>query len=270
MIHGLTADELKKMMQKEKEKDYLIVDVRQPNEYRLDHIPGSINVPLAELQFDPYMFDDGRKLIFCCTRGSRSKVAALFVEDAGYVSERLYHLENGLFEYSGEVILHMPRVDLFPEDIGLSGMLDKAIHFEKGAYLFYSMATDRLNRFKLQSIYEKMAKDETTHAKALFNRLKKNTPISISFDTYFNECGGRILEGGKTLNQAKKVFDDHSDTICMDSLDFAIELEHSAYDLYKSMAEYSKEAPAQEMFFSLAQAEKTHLDQLIQALDLCV
>lgn len=269
MIKGLTAEALQTFIKNEPEKKYLIVDVRQPEEYRLDHIPGSMNIPLAEIQFDPYSFEDDKKLIFCCTRGSRSKVAAIFVADAGYDDNNLFYLENGLFEYSGEILLDMPRVDLFPEDISPAATMETAINFEKGAFRFYSMAKETLSGTPLYPVIEKMIKEEIAHGKVIFKRFRNESGADMIFDDYFKNCQGNVLEGGKSFNEIASFLSESSSNPCMDILDFAIELENSAYDLYKTMAESSQVESLKEMFFGLAQAEKKHLDQMISALDLC-
>lgn len=270
MAKILNAKELQALMARENEKNYLVVDVRQPEEYRLDHIPGSVNIPLAEIQFDPYCFDDDRKLIFCCTRGSRSKVAAIFVMDAGYDSEKIYHLDSGLFEYTGELLLDMPRIDLFPEDVSTRSVMITAVNFEKGAYRFYSMAMQKTKGTEIYEVLSKMARDEMAHAKVIFKRMEMDHHIGKEFDNYFETCSGNFLEGGKPFTMVEEFLSKSSSNPCMDILDFAIEIEHSAYDLYKTMAENSDEKTAQDMFYALAQAEKKHLDQMIGALDLCV
>lgn len=270
MATGLTGPQLQALMADENEKNYLVVDVRQPEEYRLDHIPGSVNIPLAEIQFDPYSFDDNRKLIFCCTRGSRSKVAAIFVMDAGYDTDMIYHLQSGMFEYSGELLLEMPRIDLFPEDMSMESVMKTAINFEKGAFRFYSLAKNKTAGTEVYKVLSKMAKDEVAHAKAVFNRMSDQKPSGDAFDTYFKTCSGNFLEGGKPFKLVQDYLQKSSSNPCMDVLDFAVELEYCAYDLYKTMAENVGEKPLENMFYSLAQAEKKHMEQVIAALELCV
>jgi len=279
MIKGLSAAGLETMIKEEKEAGFLVVDVRQPEEYRLNHIPGSINIPLAEIQFDPYLFDDDRKLIFCCSRGRRSKVAAIFVSEAGYDEDLLFHLENGLFEYSGELLLEMPRIEYFPEDIGVMEALETAVNFEKGAYRFYMLAKKKAAGSKLYGIFDKMAGEEIVHGKAVFNRMKKLSGLTIDFNDYFASCDGQVLEGGKAFCDVEAFFDSILPNPCIDILDFAIDLEYGAYDLYKTMAENTRaedygngkmdDRQPRDMFFSMAQAEKSHLDQVIKALALC-
>lgn len=269
MVNLLTADALKEFIKEKKEKDYLIVDVRQPEEYRLDHIPGSVNIPLAEIQFDPYLFDEGRDIVFCCTRGVRSKVAALFVADSGHKEQKLYHLQEGLVDYSGEILLNVPRIDLIPKDINPEAVMKKAIDFEKGAWRFYILASEKTAGSELSPVFKKMINDEMSHGKAIFRELTKISRLNSEFNTYFDQCEGDILEGGQSFEKIRSFLDSDDASSCMDMLEFAIEIEYQAYDLYKTMAENTGEQAVESMFFMLAQAEKKHLDQLIRSLDLC-
>ena len=271
MIRALSAGALERLIKDKKEKEFLIVDVRQLDEYRLDHIPGATHIPLAEIQFDPFVFDDGRDLIFYCRTSSRSKVAALFAEEAGYDQNHLYYLKGGMFEYTGEILLDMPRVDLFPSDVTSTAIMEKAIDFEKGAYYFYSFAKEKFDDAELVLVMEKMQQAEVSHAKSIYNQLKKSSDIELEFDLYFERCRGEILEGGKSLSEINDLLFDKTSDDCGDIVDFAIELEFSAYDLYKTMAENSNQdqESAVQMFYTLAQAEKRHLEQMVKALSLC-
>lgn len=46
---NVTADELRTYMAGHQEDEYILVDVRQPNEYAQGHIPGANFIPLSEL-----------------------------------------------------------------------------------------------------------------------------------------------------------------------------------------------------------------------------
>jgi rhodanese-related sulfurtransferase len=46
---NLTSDALREYMREHQEKDYLLIDVRQPKEYREGHIAGAHLLPLGEL-----------------------------------------------------------------------------------------------------------------------------------------------------------------------------------------------------------------------------
>ncbi len=269
MIRSLSASALENFINNQNEKDYLIVDVRLHQEYRLDHIPGSVHIPLAQIQFDPYLFEEDKKLIFCCRSGRRSKVAAIFVAETGYKEEYLYNLTGGMVEYTGEILLDYPRIDLFPSDFDIIEFMEKAIDLEKGAFYFYSQAKESLKDTPLYEVMAKMVQAEIAHAKSIFKQLNRIQKYEMGFDLFFDSCNGQILEGGKSIEKVKTLFKDSSSSSHIDILDFAIELEFCAYDLYKVMAGNIAGKQLQNMFYALAQAEKKHLAQIIQALELC-
>jgi rhodanese-related sulfurtransferase len=61
-----------------------IVDVRTPGEYQGGHVPGSLNIPLHEVQS---RLDELKKLptplILCCASGNRSGQATYFLSAQG-------------------------------------------------------------------------------------------------------------------------------------------------------------------------------------------
>ncbi|MGV6876115.1 rhodanese-like domain-containing protein [Pseudochelatococcus sp. B33] len=61
----------------------LLIDVREPEEYRAGHIPGSVSVPLST--FDPAALPDagGRRVVFSCNSGGRTLRALAASQAAG-------------------------------------------------------------------------------------------------------------------------------------------------------------------------------------------
>lgn len=49
-IRALKPGELKDILDGDKTGEYLLVDVRQPEEYEAGHIPGAILIPLGEIE----------------------------------------------------------------------------------------------------------------------------------------------------------------------------------------------------------------------------
>lgn len=60
----------------------ILVDVREPDEFRAGHIAGAINLPLS--RFDPARLPDpaGKKLILNCAAGGRSGKALMACDAA--------------------------------------------------------------------------------------------------------------------------------------------------------------------------------------------
>lgn len=76
----------------------VIVDVREPNEYAQEHIPGATLLPLSS--FDPAAVPDpgDKKLVFHCRSGSRCGMAAARLMATGYAGT-VYRMEGGLMNW---------------------------------------------------------------------------------------------------------------------------------------------------------------------------
>lgn len=75
----------------------VLVDVREPNEFAAERIPGSVNLPLSV--FDPARLPpvpEGKKLVLHCRSGSRCGMAAARLVASGHTGE-INRLEGGLF-----------------------------------------------------------------------------------------------------------------------------------------------------------------------------
>lgn len=76
--------------------EYKIIDVRSKNEYRENHLIGSINIPLSDIkqkigEIEP---NKNRKILLYCQSGLRSKKAIKILEKLGY--NNLYNLSGGI------------------------------------------------------------------------------------------------------------------------------------------------------------------------------
>jgi len=80
----VTIQELKAAI--EAQPDTVIVDVREPNEYEVAHIPGSINVPRGLLEFSVWSVlpDPNQKIWVYCKTGARAALATKLLNELGY------------------------------------------------------------------------------------------------------------------------------------------------------------------------------------------
>ena len=66
----------------------LIVDVREPFEYKSGHVTGAVNMPLSRLERDVERLledmDSDTELILYCRSGSRASVAMSMLRNFGY------------------------------------------------------------------------------------------------------------------------------------------------------------------------------------------
>ena len=79
----------------------VLLDVRTPQEYREGHIPGSVNLPLQDLDnADEIIENVDAPLYMYCHSGARSRQAAALLGAMGYTNVRNI---GGITAYSGRV-----------------------------------------------------------------------------------------------------------------------------------------------------------------------
>ena len=95
MVETITRDELKELMEGE---DIVIVDVRLPEFYAREHIPGAINIPLEELDKNLDRLDkDKLVVVYCASFDCRlSPVAYRKLKRLGY---RVVDYEGGIADW---------------------------------------------------------------------------------------------------------------------------------------------------------------------------
>lgn len=71
-----------------KEKQALLVDVRQPKEYASGHIKGAINLPLRELTQNLNRIPQNRPVILYCSTGYRTAMGVMALQMLGYTDVR--------------------------------------------------------------------------------------------------------------------------------------------------------------------------------------
>jgi phage shock protein E len=74
--------------------DRIIIDVREPIEFKMGHVRGAINLPPSKLMTGAEKIQNvpkDTKLILYCLSGSRSNVAINILKDLGYTN-----LVNGI------------------------------------------------------------------------------------------------------------------------------------------------------------------------------
>ncbi len=81
-LPSLNAMELSEKLKNSKHP--LVIDVRQPEEYREGHIAGSKLIPLGELSKRINELPKDKEIICVCASGSRSRSATKFLVGAGY------------------------------------------------------------------------------------------------------------------------------------------------------------------------------------------
>ena len=96
----ITMDEAVDMMAQE--SDYIILDVRRPDEFAAGHIPNAINVPNETIGTDeiPELPNKDQLIMVYCRSGRRSKEAAEKLVKLGYTNIVEF---GGILDWKGEI-----------------------------------------------------------------------------------------------------------------------------------------------------------------------
>ena len=264
-IKHVTAEELRHFIRSHHENDFVLVDVRQPEEYRRGHIPGARLVPVAELVHSPGRLPADKTLVFYCHGGGRSMAAAVMADEEAQGRAAILNLNGGMLAWDGARLDDVPQVRLFKGRPGAQ-MFATAIALEKGAQLFYETLADDLAGKPGGDVFAKLAQAESAHARAVYGFWQKNEPDLESFETLYERESGDILEGGMPLKQALRKAASRPADGLRPFIETALQIEYAAYDLYRAMADEDTAEAYRGAFLALAQAEKGHMRALIEAL----
>jgi rhodanese-related sulfurtransferase len=265
----LTSGEFKTYMQTHKEKNYLVIDVRQASEYEDGHIPGAKLMPLSEVETRLFTLPSNRDLIFYCANGGRSQWAASLVGEGEVCAKTVYHLMGGMQAWEGKALSGYPKVRIFDKDQTLEKLLATAMNLEKGAWRFYQYAISKFSDEPIRLTLEQVSIAEKAHATLIYRFWKKFQHNPPPFDRIYQGLEGEILEGGHNFEETCRHLDAVRKHGCASVIDLAMTIEYSAFELYRTMAERSENSEAQSTFLSIAQAEKAHMRALTRALDQC-
>ena len=106
----MTVKELKQLLDSG-EKDFLLLDVRNPNEYHIAKIPGSVLIPLSEIEDGSGIekvkeLSNGHRLIAHCKMGGRSAKALNILKQAGLEGT---NVKGGITAWSKEIDPSVPQ-----------------------------------------------------------------------------------------------------------------------------------------------------------------
>ena len=86
MYQQITPEEAKKIM--DSKEDFVILDVREADEFESGHISGAILIPYTEifLKAEEMIPDKNKQILVYCRSGRRSKIAAESLAKLGYTN----------------------------------------------------------------------------------------------------------------------------------------------------------------------------------------
>jgi molybdopterin/thiamine biosynthesis adenylyltransferase/rhodanese-related sulfurtransferase len=82
-------------------KEYTVIDVREPREFAVGHIRGSVNIPLRDIPQRLPDISASTRLVFLCRSGGRSREACKLALQAGF--EKVANLDGGMLAWAAGV-----------------------------------------------------------------------------------------------------------------------------------------------------------------------
>ena len=102
---AISPSDLKKKL--EDKDDFILMDLREPEEFEICHIEGSILVPFSEIEDHLSDFKTDREYVVHCKTGQLSEEALKLLKDKGYVSVQT--LDGGIMKWAQLIEPRMER-----------------------------------------------------------------------------------------------------------------------------------------------------------------
>lgn len=267
---NLTVDDVRTIINTKHEKEFLLVDVRQPEEYRKMHIPGAVLVPLGHFKSQLENLPRDKELIFYCHSGRRSAAAAVLAGSSGlFTPDTVFNMKGGIIAWEGLRLQGAPDLKSFDFSGSMTENILQAMELEKGAERFYLQILDVIEESEVKDRVTVLAKAEEAHARKLYGAIPVKEGDFEDFDTLYQQLRGDVVEGGKGIELLLAFLDDSGMSPCRASIELALTIECTAYDMYRNLAEYCIDAELEALFLEIAQSEKAHITLAAEALAMC-
>lgn len=198
--YDLTVDQFRSYQVEHQEKNYILVDVRLPEEYEDEHIAGAMLMPLGDLSNRLTELPDDRDIVFYCNSGRRSRIASLFATSVPFSQKKAYNLLGGILTYFDRTIPDYPVFAAVDLGGGTEKLLQSAMNMERGTSLFYNAILKINGDAPFVGTIKKIARAEDAHARLLYRYLMKHKPTGPSFEDVYESLKGDVIEGGKRLD----------------------------------------------------------------------
>ena len=258
-IDNISPEQTRAFLDSAPEGTYQLLDVRQPNEYSQEHIPGALLIPLKELPDRVAELSPDLKTIVYCRSGVRSRSGTQILNDRGFTSA--LNMTGGILGWKGHKAMGDESLGL---DWFLAGEFDSAVSMayamEAGLQRFYVLLAENTPDQDCRALLQHMAGLEDGHMARLSARypeLGLQAGTQVSGEPGEGGIDGRVLldRFGSQLDTTEKI------------LHMAMMFESQAYDLYSRLSRTDAGPELGEFFTAMAAEEKRHLERLTRELE---
>ena len=264
-VKRLNPEELKEILERDKIGDFVLVDVRQPEEYRAGHIPGAQLVPLGELEARHGELEKDKKIVTYCRSGHRSMGAAILLCGLGF--KDVYTMDGGMLNWNYEALTGLPegKPELITEKGEVGDVLMIALKLEKGSQEFYVRAGEKVKSQKSIKTLQRLAHIEERHMERIYDRYGEvlGRDKLPAFHLLRQKLTPKFMEGGIEINEALLRIEEREFRDEMEVFEVALEKEYVSYDFYKRVAGAMADTETRALLHELAWEERKHIDRLL-------
>ncbi len=264
-VKRIKPEKIKEDLERDETGQFILVDVRQPEEYRAGHIPGARLIPLGELEARHNELEKNKKIVTYCRSGHRSMGAAILLCGLGF--KDVHTMDGGILDWNYEILTGLPegKFELITQKAEVEDVLKIALKFEKGSREFYVLAAGKVKSQKTIETFQWLAKMEEKHMERIYDRYEEifGRGKLPAFDLLNQELSNELMEGGIEINEGllkieKKDFRDE-----MEALEISLEKEYLSYDFYKRVSGVLADAETEAFIHELAWEERKHINSLL-------
>jgi len=257
-VESLDSEAAKEFIAKRSNSEYQLLDVRQPQEYENEHLPGARLIPLKQLPEKQGDLDRQKPLLVYCASGGRSRAAAQYLGGLGF--KEVYNISGGIKKWQGKKATgpEITGLDLINPDADYENSIALSYGLEEGLQQYYATLAEKVEKEDQKKLLTRLAGFEDKHkawlAKEYEHLLHKDIEVVLP-------KGGAVMEGGKPVKQLlARVRPELLTT--EDILDMAMSFEAQAMDLYSRLAQQAENESSRELFLKLVDEEKMHIGYL--------
>ena len=260
-VKSLDAPAAKNYMNRAAADAFVLLDVRQPEEYEAEHLPGAKLIPLADLGARLSELDPEKPAIVYCAIGGRSRVASQVLAGKGF--KEVFNLSGGIKAWnSGKAV--------GPEDLGLDLFTGKespeetlvvAYGLEEGLRRFYESMAPRVTSENARKLFARLSTIEVKHQDRIFSEYLRATGAEVSREDFAKKTFSPAMEGGLTTEDYIQRYQPNIENPA-EVISLAMAIEGQALDLYQRAADRAKTGQSRDSLMQIAGEERSHLEQL--------
>jgi len=260
-VKSLDAPAAKNYMNRAAADAFVLLDVRQPEEYEAEHLPGAKLIPLADLGARLSELDPEKPAIVYCAIGGRSRVASQVLAGKGF--KEVFNLSGGIKAWNSEKAVG-------PQDLGLDLFTGKespeetllvAYGLEEGLRRFYESMAPRVTNENARKLFARLSTIEVKHQDRIFSEYLRATGVEVSREDFAKKTFAPAMEGGLTTEDYIRRYQPNLENPA-EVISLAMAIEGQALDLYQRAADRAKTAQSRDSLMQIAGEERSHLEQL--------